>query len=567
MPIGDAQNLDNWCRALREQAPFKFDENTILVGHSAGAAHILSILNQEREKPIKAAILVSGFYKKLGDSQFEPLLKTFVDLNFDWDLIKKNAGAIIQFHGDDDPYVPLTHAKELAKKLDSELIIIKNGGHLNIESNYAEFPELLNRIIAVKNGTNSEIVIEKVDPSDEKRIKKFTKGARLWPDYLAKLKKLAKDDQIVLFAAKIGDEYIGRATLVLSDWKSLEDKDGTSGSDFDVDKFYPNLPSVNAVQIDDRFRKRGAATKILEALHDEARARGYSAIGLGVETDNEPAKNLYEKMGYEIRPSGDRKTHRVWWSETDEKGKRRNFDIVCYLMIKNLTKEIGAAKNAIDGKLKIGLIREFIDDGVDADVKTRVHDFADKLRAAGHVVDDVSLPMAKYSLPIYYIVVPAELSSNLARFDGVRYGTRAPNATTLAEVYGRSRDEGFVDENKRRIMIGAYVLSSGYFDAYYLQAQKARTLLIREFDKLFASYDFLIGAVAPTPAFKIGERAADPIKMYLSDVMTVPASLAGLPAISLPWGTDRGGLPIGVQVIGAMKTDAELLKFAREVEE
>jgi epoxide hydrolase-like predicted phosphatase len=220
----------------------------------------------------------------------------------------------------------------------------------------------------------------------------------------------------------------------------------------------------------------------------------------------------------------------------------------------------------VSRKLKIGLTKEFIGDGVDQSVIDRTHEFAAKLEKLGHTVEEVGLPMAKYALPIYYIVTPAELSSNLARYDGVRYGLRAADAKTLAEVYGRSRDQGFVDENKRRIMIGSYVLSSGYFDAYYLQAQKARTLLIREFDKLFEEYDFLIGPVAPTPAFKIGENIADPLKMYMADIMTAPASLAGLPALSLPAGIDKNGLPIGVQIIGRMKDDGALLGFARSVE-
>lgn len=218
-------------------------------------------------------------------------------------------------------------------------------------------------------------------------------------------------------------------------------------------------------------------------------------------------------------------------------------------------------------KLKIGPIKEFMGDGVDPEIVAATREFAAKLKSAGHMVDEVDLPMAKYALPIYYIVTPAELSSNLARYDGVRYGLRAPDAKTLTEVYGKSRDQGFVAENKRRIMIGSYVLSSGYFDAYYLQAQKARTLLIREFDKLFEHYDFLIGPVAPTTAFKIGENVNDPLKMYMTDMMSVPASLAGLPAVSIPNGVDADGLPIGVQIIGPMKSDAKLLNFAREIEE
>jgi aspartyl-tRNA(Asn)/glutamyl-tRNA(Gln) amidotransferase subunit A len=174
--------------------------------------------------------------------------------------------------------------------------------------------------------------------------------------------------------------------------------------------------------------------------------------------------------------------------------------------------------------------------------------------------------MLKYALAIYYIVVPAEISSNLGRYDGIRYGRRAEGGS-LSEVYGSSRDQGFMTENKRRIMIGSYVLSSGFFDAYYLQAQKARTLLINEFNKLFDSFDVLIAPVAPTPAFKIGENSEDPVKMYLADVMTVPASLAGLPALSVPAGTSSDGLPIGVQLIGKMKDDALLLALAASIEE
>jgi aspartyl-tRNA(Asn)/glutamyl-tRNA(Gln) amidotransferase subunit A len=214
---------------------------------------------------------------------------------------------------------------------------------------------------------------------------------------------------------------------------------------------------------------------------------------------------------------------------------------------------------------KIGIIKEFMTDDVDADVRNRVNDYIEKLKNAGHTVEEISLPIVKYTLAIYYIVVPAEISSNLGRYDGVRYGKRA-EASTLAELYGRSRDEGFVTENKRRIMIGSYVLSSGFFDAYYLQAQKARTLLINEFNALFESYDALIGPVAPTPAFKLGENTADPVKMYLADVMTVPASLAGLPAISVPAGNTTEGLPVGVQLIGQRRSDAQLLALARSLE-
>lgn len=215
-------------------------------------------------------------------------------------------------------------------------------------------------------------------------------------------------------------------------------------------------------------------------------------------------------------------------------------------------------------RLKIGIINEAMGDGVDAEVRQAVSQYADTLRSHSHTVETVSMPMLQHALAIYYIVVPAEISSNLARYDGVRYGHRAEGVKTLAELYGRSRDEGFMPENKRRIMIGSYVLSSGYFDAYYLQAQKARTLLINEFNALFGQYDMLLLPTAPTPAFGLGENSDDPLKMYLADIMTVPASLAGLPALNVPAGVSQAGLPIGAQLIGPMQSDATLLAVASQ---
>lgn len=215
---------------------------------------------------------------------------------------------------------------------------------------------------------------------------------------------------------------------------------------------------------------------------------------------------------------------------------------------------------------KIGLIKDFMTEGVDVGVRRQVEQYVQNLKSQGHIVEGVELPMAEYALAIYYIIVPAEICSNLARYDGIRYGYRSKNVNNLAEIYGKSRNEGFETENKRRIMIGSYVLSSGYYDAYYLKAQKARTLLINEFNKLFETYDVLIGPVAPTTAFKIGANVADPIKMYLEDIMTVPASLAGLPAVSIPASKDENGLPVGVQLIGPAKSDARLLALAKKLE-
>ena len=215
---------------------------------------------------------------------------------------------------------------------------------------------------------------------------------------------------------------------------------------------------------------------------------------------------------------------------------------------------------------KIGLIRQCMTDEVDEEVRQRTQAYAAALQAQGYQVDEVDLTMVEYALAMYYIIVPAEISSNLARYDGVRYGYRADDAKTLAELYGRSRDQGFVTENKRRIMIGSFVLSSGFFDAYYMQAQKARTLLIKEFRSLFADYDALLLPTAPTPAFRLGQNSSDPIQMYLADIMTVPASLAGLPAISVPAGHSQQGLPIGVQLIGDYQSDRRLLQIAADVE-
>ena len=222
---------------------------------------------------------------------------------------------------------------------------------------------------------------------------------------------------------------------------------------------------------------------------------------------------------------------------------------------------------SVDSPKRLGVIKECMSDEVDIEVRSAVKSYIAGMEKKGHIVEEVSLSMLQYALAIYYIVVPAEISSNLGRYDGVRYGTRSKNARVLAEMYGLSRDQGFMPENKRRIMIGSYVLSSGFFDAYYLKAQKARTLLIQEFAALFEKYDALIGPVVPTPAFKLGENTDDPVKMYLADVMTVPASLAGLPALSVPAGVTKGGLPIGVQLIGPRKADAFLLALAKDGEE
>lgn len=214
---------------------------------------------------------------------------------------------------------------------------------------------------------------------------------------------------------------------------------------------------------------------------------------------------------------------------------------------------------------KIAIIKDFMTDAVDPEVLKITNGYIDRLKQAGHEIEEVSMPILKYALAIYYVLIPAEVSSNLARYDGIRYGFRA-ESNSLDELYGKSRDQGFMPENKRRILIGSFVLSSGFFDAYYLKAQKARTLLKQAFDDVLGKYDALIGPVSPTPAFKIGENTDDPIKMYLADIMTVPASLVGLPAMSVPAGKTSSGLPVNVQLIGKAKDDAKLMALAKSVE-
>ncbi|MCQ2570806.1 MAG: Asp-tRNA(Asn)/Glu-tRNA(Gln) amidotransferase subunit GatA [Candidatus Saccharibacteria bacterium] len=227
-------------------------------------------------------------------------------------------------------------------------------------------------------------------------------------------------------------------------------------------------------------------------------------------------------------------------------------------------------KNLADAKpekKKIGLITDFMGEGIDEDVKKTVKDYAAKLKKAGYTVEDVNIPMLKYALAIYYIVQPAEVASNLSRYDGIRYGHRSSDIKGLNDVYSNSRNEGFMSENKRRILIGNFVLSSGFFDAYFVKAQKARTLLINAYNDVFKEYDALLCPVSPRPAFKLGENTSDPLQMYLEDVMTVPPSMAGIPAISVPAGKSKEGLPIGVQLVGPRQSDQILLHIASELED
>lgn len=216
--------------------------------------------------------------------------------------------------------------------------------------------------------------------------------------------------------------------------------------------------------------------------------------------------------------------------------------------------------------LKIGLPKEFFSDGINPEVKEAILKAVDELKEKGATVEEFSMPTVDYALSIYYILSSAEASSNLSRFDGVKYGYRSDKAEDLNELYENSRSEGFGPEVKRRIMLGTYVLSSGYYDAYYNKALKARTLVVDEFNKAFNKYDVIIGPTAPTTAFKLGEKTANPLEMYLSDVCTVPVSIAGVPAISVPVGVDKKGLPIGMQIIGKAFDESMILKVAYNVE-
>jgi aspartyl-tRNA(Asn)/glutamyl-tRNA(Gln) amidotransferase subunit A len=216
--------------------------------------------------------------------------------------------------------------------------------------------------------------------------------------------------------------------------------------------------------------------------------------------------------------------------------------------------------------LRVGIPKEYFPEALDAEVRTAVEAGIDLLRNAGCEIKSISLPSTRYAIPTYYVLATAEASSNLARFDGVRYGYRSTAAKTLAEMYRRSRDEAFGPEVKRRIMLGTYALSSGYYDAYYLKAQKVRTLIARDFLEVFKEVDVIATPTTPTPAFRLGEKSDDPLAMYLADIFTVTASLAGIPGISVPCGESKEHLPIGLQILGRHFEEGVILRVAHAVE-
>jgi len=216
--------------------------------------------------------------------------------------------------------------------------------------------------------------------------------------------------------------------------------------------------------------------------------------------------------------------------------------------------------------LRIGVPAEYFGDGLDPEVRAAIEKGIAALQAAGCTIKPVSLPHTKYAVPTYYLVATAEASANLARFDGVRYGYRSPSSATLSDMYSHSRDEGFGAEVKRRIFLGTYALSAGYYDAYYLKAQRVRRLLADEFLRAFAEVDAIVTPTSPFPAFKLGEKTGDPLAMYLADIYTVTASLAGICGVSVPCGATKAGLPVGMQVLARHMGESTAFRVARAVE-
>ena len=217
--------------------------------------------------------------------------------------------------------------------------------------------------------------------------------------------------------------------------------------------------------------------------------------------------------------------------------------------------------------LRLGIPKEYFGEGLDAETRLAIEAVIEQLRKDGCEIVPISLPHTSYAIPTYYVIATAEASANLARYDGVRYGYRSAQAHTLSEMYRKSRDEGCGAEVKRRIMLGTYALSSGYYDAYYLKAQRVRTLLTRDFEQAFQKVDAIVTPTTPTPAFKLGEKNDDPLAMYLADIFTVTADLAGIPGISVPCRRTKSGLPIGLQVLGKHFDESTVLRVARAVEQ
>ncbi len=214
---------------------------------------------------------------------------------------------------------------------------------------------------------------------------------------------------------------------------------------------------------------------------------------------------------------------------------------------------------------KVGIIKDFDNDAVHPEIRQALKAKCEELRQKGFEIIELDMPTLKYALAAYYIIQPAEVASNLSRFDGIRYGFRSDKSSSLNELYANTRGEGFMKENKRRIMIGNFVLSSGFYDAYFLKAAKARTLIINEYEKAFEKCDYILTPVSPNPAFKLGEKINDPVAMYLEDVMSVPINLAGIPGLTVPASKTETGLPIGLQILAPRREDKNLIEFSKEL--
>ena len=226
---------------------------------------------------------------------------------------------------------------------------------------------------------------------------------------------------------------------------------------------------------------------------------------------------------------------------------------------------VANAPEPSDSCVRLGIIKDFDNESVDKEIRKALKEKCKLLESKGCEIVELAMPALKYALAAYYIIVPAEVASNLSRYDGVRFGFRSEKSDDLDGLYENTRSEGFMPENKRRIMIGNFVLSSGFYDAYFLKAAKARTLIVNEYEDAFKKVDYILTPVSPSPAFKLGEKVNDPIAMYLEDVMSVSLNLAGVPGLTIPAGKTKSGLPIGLQLVGPRRSDKQLIEFAKEL--
>ena len=247
-----------------------------------------------------------------------------------------------------------------------------------------------------------------------------------------------------------------------------------------------------------------------------------------------------------------------------------DLNLLMEICAKNDPKDLTSLPDFYDGATskvkKVGIIKNFDNDSINPDVRNAVKSAAEVLKSKGYEIVELEMPVVEnYALAVYYVIQPAEVASNLSRYDGIRYGFRSEKSKDLDGLFSNTRDEGFMKENKRRIMIGNFVLSSGSYDAYFLKAAKARTMIVKEYEAAFKKCDVILTPVAPNPAFKLGEKVNDPVSMYLEDVMTVPVNLAGLPGLSVPFSESKDGLPIGIQLIGPRRSDKTLIEFSKEL--